>query len=84
MRFDRGELSRSFLLVPKRALVSLAELTPADVDFAADLFETVKSLVAEFGLEQAGYRLIVNGGAYQDVAQLHFHLIAERGDESRD
>jgi len=72
------------LLVPKRALASLAELTPADLDFTADLFETVKSLVAEFGLEQAGYRLIVNGGAYQDVAQLHFHLIAERGDESRD
>jgi diadenosine tetraphosphate (Ap4A) HIT family hydrolase len=66
------------LLVPKRARASLAELTPADSDFTADLFEAVNSLVAELKLEQNGYRLIVNGGAYQDVAQLHFHLIAEK------
>jgi diadenosine tetraphosphate (Ap4A) HIT family hydrolase len=28
-------------------------------------------------LEQTGYRLIANGGAFQDVPHLHFHLIAE-------
>jgi diadenosine tetraphosphate (Ap4A) HIT family hydrolase len=27
-------------------------------------------------LKEAGYRLIVNGGKYQDVAQLHFHLVS--------
>jgi len=64
------------LLVPKRAIASLANLTPADADFLADLIPTVQSLVAELGLEQAGYRLIVNGGLYQDAAQLHFHLIS--------
>jgi histidine triad (HIT) family protein len=65
------------LLVPKKAIGSLADLTPADADFLADLIPTVQSLVAEFGLEQAGYRLMVNGGPYQDVAKLHFHLISE-------
>jgi histidine triad (HIT) family protein len=65
------------LLVPKRALGSLTDLTPADADFLIELFQTVKGLVAEFGLEQTGYRLIVNGGRYQDVPQLHFHLICE-------
>jgi histidine triad (HIT) family protein len=64
------------LLVPKKAIGSLADLTPADADFLADLIPAVQSLVAEFGLEQAGYRLMVNGGPYQDVAQLHFHLIS--------
>jgi diadenosine tetraphosphate (Ap4A) HIT family hydrolase len=33
--------------------------------------------VSELELERAGYRLVVNGGKYQDVAQLHFHLISE-------
>jgi histidine triad (HIT) family protein len=65
------------LLVPKRALGGLVDLTPADSDFTTDLFATVQSLVAEFGLERTGYRLIANGGAYQDVPQLHFHLIAD-------
>ncbi len=66
------------VLVPKRARASLADLTPADADFTADWFETVKSLVAEFHLEQAGYRLIVNGGRYQAAGQLHFHLVSDR------
>jgi histidine triad (HIT) family protein len=66
------------LIVPKRAIAHLSDLTPADVDFTADLFQTVSSLVDEFHLEGAGYRLIANGGAYQDVPQLHFHLISER------
>jgi diadenosine tetraphosphate (Ap4A) HIT family hydrolase len=64
------------LIVPKRALGSMNDLTPADADFTADLFATVQSLVAELHLEAPGYRLICNGGAYQDVPHLHFHLIS--------
>jgi histidine triad (HIT) family protein len=64
------------LIVPKRAIASLADLTSRDQDFMADLFSCVRSLVAELGLEPAGYRLIANGGKYQDVAQLHFHLVS--------
>jgi histidine triad (HIT) family protein len=64
------------LLVPKKALASVTDLTPADAGFLTELFGTVRSLVVEFGLEQTGYRLVVNGGEYQDVAQLHFHLIS--------
>ncbi|MDX9953290.1 MAG: HIT domain-containing protein [Anaerolineae bacterium] len=66
------------LLVPKRAIGSLSEIQPTDNDFLADLFTTVQSLIAEFNLEARGYRLIANGGQYQDVPQLHFHLIADR------
>jgi histidine triad (HIT) family protein len=65
------------LLVPKKAIANLAALTPADADFMVDLFATVQSLVAEFGLEKGGYRLITNGGLYQAVPQLHFHLISD-------
>ncbi len=64
------------LLVPKKALGRLADLTAADSDFLADVFKTVQDLVEEQDLEEAGYRLIINGGKYQDVAQLHFHLVS--------
>jgi diadenosine tetraphosphate (Ap4A) HIT family hydrolase len=51
---------------------------PADeTDFLRKLIETVQSLVREFNLAHNGYRLIANGGAYQDVPQLHFHLVAD-------
>jgi len=62
------------LLVPKKELASLADLTPDDDAFLVELFQAVQSLVAELDMEGPGYRLIVNGGGYQDVPQLHFHL----------
>jgi histidine triad (HIT) family protein len=65
------------LIVPKRAYASLMELSAQDERFLTDLVETVQSLVRELGLESRGYRLVVNGGEYQDVPQLHFHLISE-------
>jgi histidine triad (HIT) family protein len=65
------------LLVSKRPFASLMDLPPGDSDFARDLLETVQDLVRELDLEQRGYRLIVNGGPYQDVPHLHFHLVAD-------
>lgn len=62
------------LIVPKRVRRNLAELTAADSDFMIALFQTVNELAAE--LELSAYRLIVNAGDYQDVPQLHFHLVS--------
>lgn len=65
------------LLVPKRKLPNLTAVTPTDADFLTDLYRIVQKLVVEFDLEKPGYTLLVNGGAYQDVPHLHFHLISE-------
>ena len=65
------------LLVPKRSITNMNELTESDSQFLVDLFACVRSLVDEFGLAKKGYRLIANGGVYQEVPQLHFHLISE-------
>jgi len=62
------------IIVPKRQVQTLADLDPQDTAFLTDLYTTVQSLVKEFDLK--AYRLIVNGGAYQDFPHLHFHLIS--------
>lgn len=64
------------LIVPRRSIESLSALEPGDADFLVELIQTVKSLVTELGLEKQGYRLIANGGKYQDLPLLHFHLIS--------
>jgi histidine triad (HIT) family protein len=64
------------LIVPKRAAASLLELGPGDAAFLADLVAVTQSLVREMGLEETGYRLVANGGPYQELPQLHFHLIS--------
>jgi histidine triad (HIT) family protein len=62
------------LLVPKQPVSSLLDLDPHST-FLAELVTVVKSLVTEFQL--SAYRLIVNGGEYQDFPHLHFHLVSD-------
>ena len=65
------------LLVPKKAVLSLKEFDAHEAAFLTDLYSSVQSLVDEFHL--SAYRLIVNGGEYQDFPQLHFHLVSDVG-----
>jgi len=65
------------LIVPKRAIAALTELDGADHDFMIDLFAVVRGLVLDLRLDEHGYRLIANGGSFQDFPHLHFHLIAD-------
>jgi len=69
--------SLHILIVPRGRFQSLRDLPSPDLLFEKELFEAVGSLVERFGLEERGYRLIVNGGAFQDVGHLHIHLISE-------
>ena len=64
------------LIVPKKAIASLLEVTPEDQPFLIDLFSCVRELVMALHLDKQGYRLIANGGEFQDIPQLHFHLIS--------
>jgi histidine triad (HIT) family protein len=76
MAFYHPKPSYAFhvLLVPKKAVLSLKELDSTDTVFLSDLVSTVQNLVDAFQLP--AYRLIVNGGEFQDFPQLHFHLIS--------
>ena len=65
------------LLVPKRQWADVLAVPLSDTAFLTDLVQTVQSLVVEFDLTSKGYRLITNGGRYQDIPQLHFHLVSD-------
>ena len=65
------------LIFPRRAYRSLLDVPADDSDLLRDLLEIVQSLVLDMNLENSGYRLITNGGPYQEVPMLHFHLISE-------
>jgi histidine triad (HIT) family protein len=62
------------LLVPKKDIRTFSDLDPDD-PFLADLVTITQSLVTEHHL--SGYRLVVNGGEYQEFPHLHFHLISD-------
>ena len=62
------------LLVPKKEIPSLMHINQQDSGFLMELYSNVQSIVKEFKLPS--YRLIVNGGDYQDFPYLHFHLVS--------
>lgn len=68
------------LLVPKMAISEITALVEVEADYSGrfmrDLLKCTLSLVEELGLAARGYRLIVNGGAFQELPQLHFHLVS--------
>ena len=68
------------LIVPKKAIRDLASLADQPDLYRSELMEDVlrcvREMVFRMNLEKLGYRLIVNGGSYQEVGELHFHLVS--------
>lgn len=68
------------LVIPKRHIADLNQLTPADGDLAAHLISVVQQAAREAGVAESGYRLITNTGpdSGQVVFHLHFHILGGR------
>ena len=66
------------LLVPKRSIRSLLAARPADAAYLGEIVRLGFGLAVRRGLASGetgtGFALLVNGGTYQDVPQLHVHL----------
>ncbi len=63
-----------WLIVPKQRISTFMDLPVAGDSLAIAIFQAVQTVTSRMGLEE--FRLLVNGGAYQDVPQLHFHIAA--------
>lgn len=65
-----------FLILPKKSWRSQLDVPVDQPGLLAEGLEIAQSLVREYNLEEAGYRLIVNGGKYQSFPHLHIHLVS--------
>ena len=68
------------LLIPRRHITSISDLTLEDGPTLALLFIVANKLAQKLGLGERGYRLVTNVGpdAGQAVYHLHFHWIGGR------
>lgn len=62
------------ILIPKKAISGIHAITRADGDTLIEIVQMANHIARELNL--SNYKLIVNAGAYQEVRQMHFHLIA--------
>jgi histidine triad (HIT) family protein len=67
------------LVIPKAHIGSVAEVTPANSNVVAHIFEVIPAIAAKEGLTN-GYRVVSNCGADagQTVHHLHFHILGGR------
>ena len=67
------------LIVPKKLIPRVAELSPADSSIAGHLLLVAAEVAKKLNLA-AGFRIVINNGphACESVPHLHVHLIAGR------
>ncbi len=68
------------LLVPKRHIASLNDLTPGDDQIVGELARRAAAIANERGIAAGGYRTVFNTNrdAGQTVFHIHLHLLGGR------
>ena len=68
------------LIIPKTHLSTLMDVKQGDEPLMGEIIRVGNRLAGEKGLDETGYRLVVNcgAGAGQSVFHIHFHLLGGR------
>lgn len=68
------------LVIPRRQIQTLEELTPEDGDLLGEMFTAAREVARREGIAQSGYRTVFNCGpdGGQEVYHLHLHVMGGR------
>ncbi len=68
------------LVVPKKHLPEIHSMSEADRELIGHLFFTARKIAEDKGLDEKGYRMVINNGrgAGQTVFHLHLHILSGR------
>lgn len=68
------------LIIPKRHIASISDVTDSDRDVMGALFVAARDIAQGDGTAADGYRVVMNTGpaAGQTVPHVHLHLLAGR------
>jgi len=68
------------LVVPKKHISGVNDLTKEDEAIVGHAYGVIAKLVKELGVDESGYRVVVNSGkdGQQSVPHLHFHVLGGR------
>jgi histidine triad (HIT) family protein len=76
----RPEAPVHVLICPRKHIPTLNDLLPEDNELVGHLFQVAKTLAAQSGVHERGYRTVfnVNAWAGQSVYHIHLHLMGGR------
>lgn len=69
------------LVIPRKHVSTINDLDEEDRALVGDLFLAAKQIAAEEGIDESGYRAVMNcnEGAGQSVFHIHLHVLGGRG-----
>ena len=71
------------LIVPNKHIASINDLEPADEPLIGKMFSLARQIAIQEGVDQSGYRLIINNGPHAGQAVFHLHLHVIGGQRMR-
>jgi histidine triad (HIT) family protein len=68
------------LIVPKKVIPRLKDVSEANQAILGKLLLVASNLAKKLGIEESGYRVVINSGpdAGESVPHLHVHLLGKR------
>ncbi len=68
------------LVIPRKPLARLSEASADDVALLGECMQTARLVATQLGLDDGGYRVVMNNGddAGQTVPHLHLHILGGR------
>ena len=68
------------LVIPRKHIAAMHDLTDADVTTIGQVMLAAKRVAHQLGLEEEGFRLVINDGdaAGQSVHHIHVHVLGGR------
>lgn len=77
----RPQAPTHILIVPRKHIATLNDLTDADATLVGRIIVAARHLAGEEGIAEKGYRLVWNCNALagQSVYHIHLHLLGGRG-----
>jgi len=63
-----------YVIIPKKDIKDAKDVSIEDGEYLSDVFIVIGKLIEDNNLKD--YKVIINGGKYQHVKYIHFHLIS--------
>lgn len=69
------------LIIPRKHISTVNDLTVDDKNIVAEMILSAQMVAKQEGIEESGYRLVMNcnEGAGQTVFHIHLHILGGRG-----
>jgi histidine triad (HIT) family protein len=66
------------LIVPKKHISSFLEIDMGDKDVIMEMIMAAQMLEKSQRFGKIGYKMVFNGGRYQEIPHLHWHLMGDQ------